>query len=403
MNIPFLPLPRHSSADDFPRPVRLALAPASCALATLLLVLAASAQAAEDTKPPAAPAVALFPDEVLAKGKGLEIRRSELDAAMASFRAAAAAQNQTIKEGNPGELEARMVDRLILNKILLLRATSEDRAKAKESADKVVAETKRRAGSDKAYQRQLLSAGMQSDVYEQRVLEQGIYERVMERDLKATLTVTPEQIKTFYDHGIDVEARELQARLDGFSKTNSDTAVVRDGTKKLAELKKANLARMEKPDQVRASHILLYIVEKSTRADLPDDVKKTKREQIDKLIVRLKAGEDFTKLAKEFSEDPDVQQTGGEYTIPKDANMAPELKAALFALPVNQISDMITTAYGYHVAKVHERIPAGKVPFAKAEKDIREFLLNQEMQLRLPAHVESLKKEYGVEVVGEKK
>jgi len=171
----------------------------------------------------------------------------------------------------------------------------------------------------------------------------------------------------------------------------------------LAELKKATLARLERPEQVRASHILLYIVEKGTRTDLPDDVKKTKRELIGKLIVRLKAGEDFTKLAKEFSEDPDVQQTGGEYTVPKDANMAPELKTALFALPVNQISDMITTVYGYHVAKVHERIPAGKIPFDKAEKDIREFLLNQEMQKRLPAYVESVKKEYGVEVMEAKK
>ncbi len=397
MKIASLVLSRYSS------PFRLSAAAASGVLAATLALFSGGVQGAEESKPPAAPAVQLFPDDVLAKGKGLEVRRSEVDSAIAAFRAAAAAQNQTINEGKPGELEGRMVDRLILNKILLLRATPEDKAKAKESAEKVIVETKRRAGSDKTYQRQLLGAGMQVEDYEKRVFEQAVYERVLEREVRSALSVTPEQLKAFYNDGIDVTARDLQVTVDTLAKTNPDTAFFRDGTKKLAELKKATLARLERPEQVRASHILLYIVEKGTRTDLPDDVKKTKRELIGKLIVRLKAGEDFTKLAKEFSEDPDVQQTGGEYTVPKDANMAPELKTALFALPVNQISDMITTVYGYHVAKVHERIPAGKIPFDKAEKDIREFLLNQEMQKRLPAYVESVKKEYGVEVMEAKK
>jgi parvulin-like peptidyl-prolyl isomerase len=186
--------------------------------------------------------------------------------------------------------------------------------------------------------------------------------------------------------------------VDRIGQAASDTVFYTDGKKRLEDLRKANLARLEQPERVRANCILIYLIDKVTREELPEAIKKAKQEQMSKIIQRLKAGEDFTKLAKEFSEEVDVAKTGGEYVVGREATIAPELKFALFSLPTNQVSDIITTRFGYYVARVSERIAAGKPPLAKAESDIKEHLLALEVQRQLPGYFAQLKKEFNVEV-----
>ena len=78
------------------------------------------------------------------------------------------------------------------------------------------------------------------------------------------------------------------------------------------------------------------------------------------LLKRARAGEDFAKLAKEYSEDPGSKDKGGEYKFPR-GQMVPEFEAAAFSLKTNQVSDIVTTSFGYHIIKLSEKIPAQKV------------------------------------------
>ena len=55
---------------------------------------------------------------------------------------------------------------------------------------------------------------------------------------------------------------------------------------------------------VRASHILLITHDPKTSAELPPEQKAAKRKQIEDLLKRARAGEDFAKMVKEYSEDP---------------------------------------------------------------------------------------------------
>src|SRR5205823_309873 len=74
----------------------------------------------------------LFPDTVIAKGKGLEIKRSQLDDEVIKTKSAyAASQKQA-----PADLEARVLDGLLGAKLILSKATDEDKAKAKEKFEK---------------------------------------------------------------------------------------------------------------------------------------------------------------------------------------------------------------------------------------------------------------------------
>jgi parvulin-like peptidyl-prolyl isomerase len=169
--------------------------------------------------------------------------------------------------------------------------------------------------------------------------------------------------------------------------------------RQVEEIKKANLARLQQPEKVRVSHVLLATRDRETEKELPDEQKRLKRVKIEQLLDRAKAGEEFTKLVQEYSEDRNLKETRGEYTFSRDDRFVQEFKSAAFSLEPGKFSDVITTIYGYHILKLHERIPAQKVALEKVKDDIREHLAQQELQRQMPDFFARLKKEAGVEIL----
>jgi parvulin-like peptidyl-prolyl isomerase len=126
-----------------------------------------------------------------------------------------------------------------------------------------------------------------------------------------------------------------------------------------------------------------------------------KKEQLalaEKVLKRAKDGEDFGKLAAEYSEDPGSKDNGGEYTFAR-GKMVPEFEAVAFSQETNQISGIVTTQFGYHIIKTLEKLPARKIPLAEASDDIRKFLENRGLQEQVPAYMEKLEKSAKVEIL----
>jgi parvulin-like peptidyl-prolyl isomerase len=214
---------------------------------------------------------------------------------------------------------------------------------------------KKRAPSQEVLDRQLKSMGMTMDELRKRLVEETVAETV----LFNKVTITDDQVKKFYDE---------------------------------------NPSQFEQPEQVRASHILIMTKDPKTGEQLSDDDKKAKRAQIEDLLKRARAGEDFAKLAKQYSEDPGSKDNGGEYTFPR-GQMMPEFEAAAFSLQTNQISDVVTTTYGYHIIKLSEKIPAHRIELAKVSNDIKDYLQKKELDKLMPQMYSQLKKEYHVEIL----
>ncbi|MCB0284362.1 MAG: peptidylprolyl isomerase [Calditrichaeota bacterium] len=96
-------------------------------------------------------------------------------------------------------------------------------------------------------------------------------------------------------------------------------------------------------------HILLLTQGKS------EEEKKQRYEEIQGLLERAKAGEDFTELAKKYSEDPGVKENEGLYADFPRGQMVPEFENAAFTVPVGEFSDIVETTYGYHILKIIDR------------------------------------------------
>jgi peptidyl-prolyl cis-trans isomerase C len=77
----------------------------------------------------------------------------------------------------------------------------------------------------------------------------------------------------------------------------------------------------------------------------------------------------------------------------------PEFEAAAFALPTNQVSDIVTTKVGYHIIKVLEKTPAKMTELEKVADTIRQILKAQEIRKLAPAYFEKLKQEANVEIL----
>jgi peptidyl-prolyl cis-trans isomerase C len=319
----------------------------------------ATTNAAASTKP-ADKLAGLFPDKVIAKGKGVEVNRSQLDDEIIRFKAQVAGRNQNLPPEQMAMMERQLLEQLIQVQLLKAKATEADKAAGKTIADKRFEEAKTKLGSEDALNRQLKLMNVTREEVLAKWTESAIAESVLKRELK--VNITDAEAKKFYDE---------------------------------------NPAKFEEPEMVRASHILLMTTDPKTNAELTEDQKAAKRKEMESLLKRARAGEDFAKLAKEYSEDPGSKDKGGEYTFPR-GQMVPEFDAAAFSLATNQVSDIITTRFGFHIIKLSEKIPAKKVEYDKALTNIKEGLTQQALQKQFPDYMAKLKQDAGVEILDEK-
>ena len=300
-----------------------------------------------------------FSDPVVAKGKNFEIKKSKLEDAFVAYKANLNPRAPAPTDDQRSMIKSNLLDRLIFTELLLQKGTDADKKKALEDTDKYIADMKKQIGSDTVFEAQVKSTGMSMDQFKKRAFEQNICEIVLDREVKPNVKVADADVKKFYDE---------------------------------------NPAEFEKPEQVRAAHVLISTLDKDTQQPLPPAKKADKEKLAKEIKARADKGEDFGKLVKQFSEDPGSKDKGGEYTFPK-GQMVPEFEAAAFSMKPGQISDLVETRYGYHIIKTIEKLPPSKVDFAKVEPKIKEYLTAQQFQKQLPAYFDKLKKDADVQIV----
>jgi parvulin-like peptidyl-prolyl isomerase len=79
------------------------------------------------------------------------------------------------------------------------------------------------------------------------------------------------------------------------------------------------------------------------------------RSQAEDVLKRARAGEDFGKLAEQYSSDPGSKDKGGDLGWFGRGQMVKPFEDAAFALQPGQISDVVESDFGFHIIKVEER------------------------------------------------
>lgn len=92
-------------------------------------------------------------------------------------------------------------------------------------------------------------------------------------------------------------------------------------------------------------------------------------------LARIRAGEDFAKVASEVSEEPGAKESGGLLKPGRKGDWVPEFWAAASSLKVGQVSDVVESQYGFHVIKLEARRP---IPFKEVRGSVLPHLVDLE-------------------------
>ena len=149
--------------------------------------------------------------------------------------------------------------------------------------------------------------------------------------------------------------------------------------------------QMGQEQEVHARHILI-------RAAAGDDkASKEAEDKIKAIIVRLKKGEDFAKVASEATEDPSGKANGGDLGYFSKEQMVPEFSDTAFKLDKGQISEPVKTQFGWHVIKVEDKRVKPVPPFDEVKPQIENYVQRKAQaelvtSLRASAKIEKMYK-----------
>jgi len=113
----------------------------------------------------------------------------------------------------------------------------------------------------------------------------------------------------------------------------------------------------KRKDEVNASHILIGFKGSRSKAG------RSKEEALAlarDIVKQIKAGADFAKLAKKYSDDPSAAKNKGNMGFFTWGRMVDPFQEAAFSMKPGEVSDPVETVFGYHVIKVLERRPNPK-------------------------------------------
>lgn len=212
------------------------------------------------------------------------------------------------------------------------------------------------------------------DVFKDEILNVMVSQELVAQEAKKSgITVTDEEIanevKSFMDYigkvptytdflkenNVDEEFLKEHFRLNLIfekyrNKIMSETEIKDE---QLKEYYNSHLDDYKK-NEVKASHILISTLNEMKEPLSEEETAKKEAEAKD-ILDRVKSGEDFAALAKEFSDDETSAVNGGDLGYFAKGVMVPEFEEVAFKLNVGDISDLVKSTFGYHIIKIDDK------------------------------------------------
>jgi peptidyl-prolyl cis-trans isomerase C len=299
-------------------------------------------------------------ESVWAEGDGLRITASAVNAKVSRSFAEAAAAGRSLSDRDLTALRGRTLDTLIFVQLVLRRADQGDTNRALFETKSRIDGMIKNAPSADAFFRTLAQAGYTEESFRKEKFEEALVVNIIDREVKNRIRIPDSDIQGYYD---------------------------------------SDESRWKKPDQVKAAQIFFATINPENREKLPADVIEAKKKKAEEALAQVQAGTNFATLAKQVSEDPSSRERGGEYVFQK-TQMFPEFEQAVWNLkPGTLHSQVVTTQFGFHVFKKLDDVPARVIPMAEVTEQIRELMIQREMEVRIPEYGDRLRAEAHVKLL----
>ncbi len=122
------------------------------------------------------------------------------------------------------------------------------------------------------------------------------------------------------------------------------------------------------------------------------ETKEEAKSAAEDILNRLKDGEEFGDLAKEYSRGPHSDE-GGLWESDEVKDFRKDLVAKISNLKEGEISPIIDSSFGHHIFKIEEIIPTQTLSFQQAQNEIRNMLFREEFVKKRKEYLKQLRKD----------
>ncbi|MDD5688050.1 MAG: peptidylprolyl isomerase [Elusimicrobia bacterium] len=266
----------------------------------------------------------------------------------------------------------------------------------KEELDKKIAEIKKEFLDQMIDQKLLLQEAKKKDIkVSKRDLENGI-ELIKDRfKKKGDKVLTPVEVEVEFNaemkrQNLTMAQFRDKVREDLMINKLLDIEVVSKATKPTGEDLKTyfekNKDKFDEPEKVSVRHILIRCEKNASIKDESLALNKIKEVQ-----QKLKKGEDFAKLASEYSEDPGSAKDGGNLGFIVKGMMVKTFEDVAFKTPVGDISDYFKTEFGYHILKIDSKQAKLSRTFEQVKDNLEKYLMGEQNQEQYEKYMKDLR------------
>jgi peptidyl-prolyl cis-trans isomerase SurA len=267
----------------------------------------------------------------------------------------AAIPNPTQRAARATALRREILDRLVDERLIIQQAAELKLTVSSEDIDRSIEQIKRENGglTDAQLNSELVKAGQTMASYRQEIKKQIMRYRVLNIAVGSKVTVSDADVQNYYD---------------GHMKSGDHI-------------------------QVRASHIFVAIPDGADAVTL-----KAKEKFAHDLLDRAKGGEDFAKLAKEFSQDPATRDEGGDLGYFGRDMLPKPIEEMVFSMKIGEVRGPVRADRGFHVIKLVDRRTKEVKPLADVKEELRNQLRQKEMERQTKNYLTELRKKTLVDI-----
>ena len=172
---------------------------------------------------------------------------------------------------------------------------------------------------------------------------------------------------------------ESQLRVERFT-ARLTAKLVPPRSKEISEYYRKHQDDFLTPELIHAAHIVKNVDEQTTAEAALESMQEVQRE--------LDQGGDFGEIADRLSDCPG---RGGDLGYFARGQMVDEFDAVVFNLAPGRHSEIFHTQFGYHIAKVYDRRPAGLRLLDEVKGNIEALLFQQKKQRRIEQFLDSMR------------
>jgi peptidyl-prolyl cis-trans isomerase SurA len=164
------------------------------------------------------------------------------------------------------------------------------------------------------------------------------------------------------------------------------------GEKEFREFYQKNADRYRANETYRPGQILFIIPKGADKEEIREIRKKCQ-----KVLDKIKAGEDFGEMALLYSEDASSKDRG-DLGYFKKGELLPAFEREALRLKVGEVSEMVRTEFGFHIIKLLDRKGLDPLPYEEVKERVKNDYYDREMEKALKHYLSTLKEKSVIEI-----